>query len=87
MKQKVIIIIIIVVSGISRVFAQDIKLPAIFSDAEKQTELMIEEILKAKSSNADRVSPRTLDSAGNLKLVASRDWTSGFFTGELCCSK
>lgn len=83
MKQKVIIIIIIVVSGISRVFAQDIKLPAIFSDAEKQTELMIEEILKAKSSNADRVSPRTLDSAGNLKLVASRDWTSGFFPGVL----
>jgi len=29
------------------------------------------------------VSPRTLDENGNLKLVVSRDWTSGFFPGEL----
>ena len=27
--------------------------------------------------------PRTLDSKGNLKLVAPGDWTSGFFPGEL----
>ena len=83
MKQKVFLSIIIVISVISPVIAQDIKLQAIVSDAEKQSKLMIEEISKAKSSNADRVSPRTLDSAGNLKLVTSSDWTSGFFPGVL----
>lgn len=29
------------------------------------------------------VSPRTIEDDGTLKLVASRDWTSGFFPGEL----
>lgn len=29
------------------------------------------------------VTPRTLDKDGSIKLVASRDWTSGFFPGEL----
>ena len=58
-------------------------LPGIFSDVEKQTEYMLSEISKTKSDKTDLVSPRTLDSAGKLKLVASRDWTSGFFPGEL----
>src|SRR5258705_13687083 len=64
--------------------AQKATLPKkIFSDAEKQTRTMLEEIPKAKANKADLVSPRTLDSAANLKLVNSRDWTSGFFPGEL----
>ncbi|MFL5738791.1 MAG: alpha-L-fucosidase [Flavisolibacter sp.] len=66
----------------------------IISDAEQQTMLMLSEIPKAKvmnagassatpgSGNSELVSPRTLDS-GQLKLVSSRDWTSGFFPGEL----
>jgi len=29
------------------------------------------------------VNPRTIDKKGQLELVASRDWTSGFFPGEL----
>lgn len=29
------------------------------------------------------VSPRSLDEKGRLKMVVSRDWTSGFFPGEL----
>lgn len=29
------------------------------------------------------VSPRTIEDDGTLRLVASRDWTSGFFPGEL----
>lgn len=62
--------------------AQDIKTNAVFSDAEKQTKLMLQEIPTAKKGNADLVSPRTLDK-GDLKLVASRDWTSGFFPGVL----
>ena len=63
-------------------YAQDVKYSNVFNDAEKQTKLMLEEIPKAKSANADLVSPRTLNK-GELKLVASRDWTSGFFPGEL----
>ena len=63
-------------------YAQDVKYSNVFNDAEKQTKLMLEEIPKAKSANADLVSPRTLNK-GELKLVASRDWTSGFFPGVL----
>ena len=63
-------------------YAQDVKLSNVFNDAEKQTKLILEEIPKAKMANADLVSPRTLNK-GELKLVASRDWTSGFFPGEL----
>ena len=53
----------------------------IFADAAKQSNVMIAEIAKTRI-NPDLVSPRTLDK-GNLKLVASRDWTSGFFPGVL----
>ena len=49
---------------------------------EEQTKVMLIEIPKAKGEKADLVSPRTIEN-GNLKLVSSRDWTSGFFPGEL----
>jgi unsaturated chondroitin disaccharide hydrolase len=38
--------------------------------------------LTKSGTNDDLISPRTLDSM-QLKLVPSRDWTSGFFPGEL----
>jgi unsaturated chondroitin disaccharide hydrolase len=94
MKRKIIVSVIISVACISKGFTQDIKLPMIFADAEKQTHLMLEEIPKAKAAGSaatsatpgsetqELVSPRTLDS-GKLKLVSSRDWTSGFFPGVL----
>lgn len=50
--------------------------------AEAQTTLMLQEIAKADNNNGKLVSPRTLED-GRLKLVASTDWTSGFFPGEL----
>ncbi|MDB5199334.1 MAG: hypothetical protein JWO92_1297 [Chitinophagaceae bacterium] len=64
--------------------AQKIKLPAIISDAEKQTRLMLKEAasVKTTSNNPALVSPRTMEK-GELKLVSARDWTSGFFPGEL----
>src|SRR5688572_12919494 len=62
--------------------AQNLQLPAVFRDAEKQTDVMLQEIPAAKTVRPELVSPRTLDS-GRLKMVASRDWTSGFFPGEL----
>ncbi|HLO37214.1 MAG TPA: glycoside hydrolase family 88 protein, partial [Lacibacter sp.] len=75
--------------------AQTINLNKVFADAEKQTKVMLAEIPKAKASGSaatvglspggagqELVSPRTLDSS-KLRLVSSRDWTSGFFPGEL----
>jgi rhamnogalacturonyl hydrolase YesR len=54
----------------------------VFADAEKQTQVMINEIGQARAGKPELVSPRTLDK-GNLRLVQSRDWTSGFFPGVL----
>jgi alpha-L-fucosidase len=75
------------------VVLQDINLAKVFSEAEEQTKVMLAEIPKAKlaksgakdatpGASGELVSPRTLDSM-QLKLVPSRDWTSGFFPGEL----
>ncbi|PZR29837.1 MAG: glucuronyl hydrolase [Citrobacter freundii] len=58
------------------------KLSAIVKDAEKQTDVLLKEIPAAKEGKANLVSPRTVED-GKLKLVASGDWTSGFFPGEL----
>lgn len=64
------------------VTAQKIDMPRIVAGAEMQTKLMLSEVEKAGTGKPDLVSPRTLDK-GSLKLVASRDWTSGFFPGVL----
>jgi len=56
--------------------------PKEIKHAEAQTAILIKEISKADSKNGSLVSPRTLED-GRLKLVASKDWTSGFFAGEL----
>ena len=53
-----------------------------FTAIEQQTKVMLAEIPKAKGDKVDLVSPRTIEN-GNLKLVSSHDWTSGFFPGEL----
>lgn len=95
MKKQIISSIVILITGISTGFAQNIKLPGIFADAENQAKVMLVEIPKARAARSgamigvtpgsegqELVSPRTLDSA-KLKLVSSRDWTSGFFPGEL----
>lgn len=63
-------------------FHSGIQLSKVFSDAEKQVRLMLKEIPNAKNNGGKWVSPRTLDST-RLKLVSSKDWTSGFFPGEL----
>lgn len=64
--------------------AQPIKYAAVVADAEKQTGLMLKEIESAKISagNPLLVSPRTLEK-GELRLVPAKDWTSGFFPGQL----
>ena len=62
--------------------AQQVKLASVFNEAEKQANIMLQEIPKSNNGKPDLVSPRTLDK-GELKMVASRDWTSGFFPGVL----
>ena len=64
------------------VHAQSIKVSQVFADAEKQTQVMLTSITEAKGTKTELVSPRTLES-GQLKLVPAKDWTSGFFAGEL----
>jgi rhamnogalacturonyl hydrolase YesR len=64
----------------------------IVADAEKQTNLMLDQITLAKAiwkndaqnkNKPEVVSPRTLSPEGKLLLVPSKDWTSGFFPGVL----
>lgn len=64
-------------------FAQEAKKAIPF--AEKQTDVMLQAIPAAKATAAkpNSVVPRTLDSKGNLVLIPSKDWVSGFFPGEL----
>ncbi len=75
------VIIIALIQSVS--FAQKPNIRKAFDHAAKQTSIMLLEIEKAKNVNKpELISPRTLDN-GNLKIVASRDWTSGFFPGSL----
>ncbi len=72
-----------------------INIAKVFADAEKQTAIMLTEVPKAKAAKSaissggspgavgsDLVSPRTIE-GGQLRMVTSRDWTSGFFPGVL----
>jgi len=54
-----------------------------FLFAEKQTDVMLKEVTKTGSSKSTKLIPRTLDVNGNLVLIPSSDWVSGFFPGEL----
>lgn len=60
-----------------------------FSFASKQLKFAFSEIEQTKAGLNEKqkemmlVSPRNIEPDGSLRLVASRDWTSGFFPGEL----
>ncbi|MGS2738059.1 glycoside hydrolase family 88 protein [Sinomicrobium sp. M5D2P17] len=62
--------------------AQNTDVAKAFGHAGKQTELLLQEI-RQKTNTSALVSPRTLGPSGELELVASKDWTSGFFPGVL----
>lgn len=72
---------IAIITGMSAQ-AQSPDIRAVFGDAEKQTRVMLAEVKKAKEGKPDLVAPRTIEQ-GQLKLVKSGDWTSGFFPGVL----
>lgn len=61
--------------------AQKTDINKAFSHAERQTSILLEEVKKKASGKL--VSPRTMEPSGELRMVASRDWTSGFFPGVL----
>ena len=82
MKQKIISNVIIVVSSITITFSQNIKYADVLTDVGKQTNVLLQEVAKVKTSKPDLASPRTVEN-GELKMVSSRDWTSGFFPGQL----
>lgn len=53
--------------------------------AQHQTKLLLTETEKAKSaaSNTNLLSPRTLNTNGQMVIVSPKDWCSGFFAGNL----
>ena len=84
MIKKITMVSGMLIAGLSMVFSQKINIPAIVFEAEAQTKVMLEEISKVKANNPNSalVSPRTVKN-GQLILGASKDWTSGFFPGQL----
>lgn len=64
------------------VHAQPVSLSRVFNDAAKQTVFLLQASDSAHTASPALVSPRTLEN-GALKLVPSKDWTSGFFPGVL----
>lgn len=72
--------------GSAVLLAPAVPVASLFGLAEKQATIMLREIPAATtlaSGKTQPVSPRTLSPAGALQLVAARDWTSGFWPGEL----
>jgi hypothetical protein len=55
---------------------------SLIDHAKAQFDYAFEEVAKAKARGAKGVSPRTTK-GDSLVLVASKDWTSGFFSGNL----
>ena len=82
MKQKIISSLIITACFIATAYSQKINNAAVLNDVEKQAHVLLDEVAKVKSSKPDLASPRTVEN-GELKMVSSRDWTSGFFPGQL----
>ena len=63
--------------------AQKIDIIKTLSPAESQTEIMLRNVKEViNPANPTLISPRTLEN-DKLKVVSSRDWTSGFFPGLL----
>jgi unsaturated chondroitin disaccharide hydrolase len=88
MKRKSVILSIVIFITCSALLKKDDLVRKAFSKAEQQTKVMLKEVdaavqkNKAENKSPEAFSPRTIK-AGELTLVASRDWTSGFFPGEL----
>lgn len=73
--------------GLLTNFVPDSLIKSAFKQAEQQTQVMLKELAAAPAETTGNkpalVSPRTLEKTGELQRVPARDWTSGFFPGEL----
>lgn len=77
------IVLVFICFIINKTAAQKPDVKAVFKNAGQQVDLMLKEIGQdSASKNNNLVSPRTIVN-NKLKMVASNDWTSGFFAGEL----
>lgn len=89
MKIKKSLVLFIIVCGIEKVLCAEGIVRVNFQFAQKQLEYAIKEVAAARKLNNKKtntnllVSPRNIEPDGSLRLVASKDWTSGFFAGEL----
>ncbi|WP_321333905.1 alginate lyase family protein [uncultured Bacteroides sp.] len=54
-----------------------------FADTQLNYALKCTQEAKEKAANKKLVSPRSIEKDGSLRLVAPRDWCSGFFAGSL----
>jgi unsaturated chondroitin disaccharide hydrolase len=66
--------------GIVQAQKTDVKKAFVF--AAEQTRVLVAHVDSARLLQPELVSPRTVEK-GRLKMVGSRDWTSGFFAAEL----
>jgi unsaturated chondroitin disaccharide hydrolase len=66
----------------SALMAQKVNVSKAMAAAATQTDLLVKNVDSARKITPEKVSPRTVEN-GKLKLVVSRDWTSGFFPAEL----
>ena len=80
MKINIVLVLPVVMVLIS--CSRQLKVSAVMKDAASQVEVMDRQVATSLSVNRQLVSPRTIEK-GELKMVASRDWTSGFYPGEL----
>ena len=74
-------LILLCLMSVQDALSQKVKVKKQFDFIAKQTNYMLEEIQTADQSGG-KVSPRTIQD-GKLKMVVSKDWTSGFFPGQL----
>ncbi|MDB5251038.1 MAG: hypothetical protein JWP27_207, partial [Flaviaesturariibacter sp.] len=74
--------LLLAVFGLEHALAQRPNTARAIKSAEGQVRLLLHESSVAAGGRGDLVSPRSLD-GGKLKMVSSRDWTSGFFPGVL----
>lgn len=82
MNKKLLIIFTALLGSMSLCHTQPISTDKVFVNAESQTSLLLKEAQKEETPEG-QFSPRTISPDGKLRLVASRDWTSGFFPGVL----
>ena len=89
---KIGILLLLILLGLGAIDGVAQNLKKIVSDAENQTSFMFDQIRQSKTTwindaqnknKAEVVSPRSLTPDGKLVMVSAKDWTSGFFPGEL----